>query len=170
MRVGKSWNQRPHDPPHGQDGGEAMSDLERFNNNWIPVTESGCWLWIGGCIRNGYGAFYVAKKQILAHRYSYLVRHGSIPQGLQLDHLCRVPSCVNPDHLEIVTSRVNTLRGLSPSAMNARKTHCQNGHLFTDANTYYARDKSRRCRECTLQWIRDKNIKRKIQLCAIMNQ
>jgi hypothetical protein len=66
---------------------------------------------------------------------------------MQLDHLCRVRGCVNPDHLEVVTGATNTLRGISSPAINARKTHCRRGHEFTPENTYIDRG-SRRCKAC----------------------
>ncbi|KAB2977369.1 HNH endonuclease [Streptomyces sp. SS1-1] len=83
----------------------------------------------------------------MAHRVAYQEIVGPIPEGLQLDHLCRVRHCVNPAHLEPVTSRENTLRGENLVAINAAKTHCKRGHLFDAANTYRWRN-SRICREC----------------------
>jgi hypothetical protein len=73
---------------------------------------------------------------------------GPVPDGLELDHLCRNPGCVNPDHLEPVTHKENMLRGFNPSATNARKTHCHKGHFFDAENTYIATTGARRCRTC----------------------
>lgn len=109
-----------------------------------------CWEWMGGRATNGYG--YVsrgrARSKIVAHRVVYTIYRGQIPDGLPLDHLCRNRGCVNPEHLEPVSMRENTLRGLSPSAVHARKTHCIRGHEFTQENTYLSSRESRTCREC----------------------
>jgi len=83
-----------------------------------------------------------------AHRFAYEALVGPIPEGLKLDHLCRNRACVNPDHTEPVTDRVNTLRGFGPTAMNARATHCSEGHEFTDENTYLNQSGSRVCLTC----------------------
>lgn len=95
----------------------------------------------------GYGVFKHEDRQHGAHRWLYERRNGKVPSGLELDHLCRVRHCVNPDHLEPVTRRENTLRSTSPSAVNARKTACDRGHEFTDENTYVHRGR-RVCRTC----------------------
>lgn len=125
---------------------------ERF---WEKVDRRGdddCWLWTGA-IDNGYGIFSVewTASNWTAHRYAYTLLVGPIPEGLTLDHLCRVRNCVNPRHLEPVTSGENVLRGESLSAQNARKTHCLRGHPFTEENTYrdiYRGRERRRCRAC----------------------
>lgn len=70
-----------------------------------------------GCCSSGYGHLRRDKVCILAHRFSYELRNGKIPEGLELDHLCRVPCCVNPDHLEPVTSAENTRRGMWPEVI-----------------------------------------------------
>lgn len=117
----------------------------------VDVTES-CWLWTGSRTGFGYGNFYaVPGSPVPAHRMAYELMIGPIPPGLQLDHLCRVRACVNPDHLEPVTKDENNRRGFSPTAQNARKTHCSHGHEFTPENTYTPpkRPTHRYCRECS---------------------
>lgn len=106
------------------------ADFERFKASYIPEPNTGCWLWIAGGKANGYGHHWCKAtwKTEMAHRYAYTYYVGPIPEGLELDHLCRVRCCVNPDHLEPVTHRVNTLRGMNMAALNARKTHCKRGH------------------------------------------
>jgi hypothetical protein len=94
-----------------------------------------CWIWTGAKIKHGYGHFRLNRKSILAHRVAYEWLVGPIPEGLEPDHLCRVPSCVNPGHIEPVTQRENVLRGTSFAALNARKTHCPHGHEYTPENT-----------------------------------
>jgi hypothetical protein len=107
--------------------------MERF---WEKVEKTGgCWNWTAGLNAAGYGMFSDGKTR-LAHRFAYEMVVGKIPDGLQLDHLCRNRSCVRPDHLEPVTNRENCLRGESPFAKHARQTHCVNGHEFTPENTY----------------------------------
>jgi hypothetical protein len=108
---------------------------------------SDCWVWTAARTTDGYGCFKDGPKQVMAHRFAYEQVIGPIPDGHQIDHLCRNPSCVRPEHLEPVTPRENTLRGTGPSAVHARKTHCIHGHEFTDANTYM-HDGQRKCRAC----------------------
>lgn len=100
---------------------------------WSKVARvpSGCWQWTAGLDRDGYSAISFQGKRQGAHRVFYAELVGPIPSGLQLDHLCRNRACVNPGHLEPVTKRVNTLRGLGPPARNARKTRCPEGHQYT---------------------------------------
>lgn len=123
--------------------------IERFERSYIPVTESGCWLWIGSSIRGGYGKILVDGKQYSAHRFAYEQYVGTIPDGLTLDHLCRVTCCVNPFHLEPVTLKKNILRGGGLGARNATKTQCKHGHEFTQDNTYLLPSGAgRSCKAC----------------------
>jgi len=94
----------------------------------VYADPSGCWLWASSLGR-GYGLFWL-KRYLPAHRLSYECLVGPIPEGLTLDHLCRVRRCLNPLHLEAVTLRENILRGTSPTAHNARKVVCLRGHAL----------------------------------------
>lgn len=129
---------------------DCLPSEELFFNN---VDKSGdCWIWTAAIDRGGYGRY----KHKAAHRVSYELLVGPIPQGLDLDHLCRVRACVNPSHLEPVTRRENLLRGDTVTARNAAKTHCIHGHEFTHENTYMAKKPrggvARICRACYRRW------------------
>ena len=135
---------------------------ERFAKKYV-VSESGCWVWVGANTGNGhklrYGRFYVDRihRVTLAHRWSYQRNGGVIPDGMEIDHLCRNTLCVNPAHLEPVTRRENVIRGTSPNAVNAAKTHCINGHALTAENCYaYRWPKTRQCKACARQSSRNK--------------
>lgn len=115
--------------------------------NRIKKNRNECWIWLGGTI-NGYGRIYDAGKLHLVHRVSYEIHTGPIPKGLTLDHLCRVRRCINPDHLEPVTVKLNLLRGNGACARNARKRHCKRGHEFNKENTIPVGKSGRSCRPC----------------------
>ena len=121
---------------------------ERFWSHVDVRDEAECWNWLAAKTSGGYGRFRTPKTHLLAHRVSYELSVGPIAQGLQLDHLCRNRSCVNPTHLEPVTPRVNTLRGVSVSAVNAAKTTCKRGHPLAGPNLYLRTDGARVCRKC----------------------
>src|SRR5690625_3233457 len=120
-----------------------------FETFWTHVEVTGfCWNWTGSTFPSGYGAAASGRGARRAHRVGYELLVGSIPDGMQIDHLCRNLLCVNPDHLDVCDARTNTLRSFNPSAVNARKTHCSSGHEFTVDNTYVKYGGSRRCRTC----------------------
>lgn len=127
-----------------------MSDLrERLLGGAVINWETGCWEWAGRLTRDGYGRVRIGQNKVTgAHRASYQMTYGPIPDGLVIDHLCRVRHCVNPAHMEAVTPRINTLRGVGLQAINAAKTVCDNGHEYTPENTYTTPDGRRDCRAC----------------------
>lgn len=119
----------------------------------IRILDNGCWEWTGGRSSAGYGRFvpWRTQKNKYAHRLSYEYCIGPIPNGLQIDHLCRNRACINPLHMEAVTRKENIRRGMCFSGINARKTHCIHGHPLSGENLYivYGRGRvERRCREC----------------------
>lgn len=122
-----------------------------------------CWIWQGGKDRLGYGLINRLEHSGVAHIWFYKRAKGPIPEGLELDHLCRVRACVNPDHFEAVTHEENILRGVSPTAINARKTHCDHGHKFTPENTYVrpSNTRTRECRICRRESVRRAEAKKR---------
>lgn len=117
---------------------------------WPKVRQEGdCWLWIASTDQHGYGHFYPTRKRtVAAHRWSYEFLRAEIPEGLQLDHLCRTPSCVNPWHLEPVPAQVNGHRSDSWAGLNHRKTHCPKGHPYAGDNLRINAKGSRECVTC----------------------
>ena len=125
---------------------------------WERVSKqsNGCWLWTGALTGDGYG---ILRRQTM-HRWSYEKHRGEIPEGLEVDHLCSVRNCVNPDHMELVTHRENVqrsyMRGKHDHRLGnlgkhkAAKTHCPQGHAYAGENLLI--DKytgARRCKACT---------------------
>lgn len=116
----------------------------------LPESPDGCLEWIGARQSLGYGNFRVEGKTLKAHRFSYELNVGPIPEGLVIDHLCRNRACVRPDHLEPVTQKVNVHRGEGVAAAKARKTRCHKGHELAGENL---REDSygRHCRACAIK-------------------
>lgn len=138
--------------------------------NLLSVDAQGCWLFRTKA-KNGYSTFGIDKKTpVRAHRFSYKIHKGEIPEGLHIDHLCSVKNCCNPDHLEAVTPQENTRRAwergeakthakdvqiragrIANAAAVARKlamTHCKKGHPYSDENTYIIKTGGRDCKIC----------------------
>lgn len=139
-----------HGDPLGGGLPRGSSTIDRFD---LYTDKSGeCWLWTGSVISGDrpYGLLWDGTKQVLAHRWSYEHFVVAIPGGAEIDHLCRVPRCVRPDHLEPVTHRLNVARGVSPSAANASKDRCPRGHKY-DSIVKARHGFKRVCKRCRNQ-------------------
>ena len=122
---------------------------------WKKVSEQdGCWLWIGGRSDLGYPMWWTGTRVRQAYRVCYEALVALVPTGLELDHLCRRPACVNPAHLEPVTHRENLRRGEGPSGVNARKRFCKRGHDLGDSsNLGKGKRYGRECLACRrIRW------------------
>ena len=129
-----------------------LSDRQ-WGNLWKKVRPTGfCWEWTANRCRKGYGRFNLGGKQQQAHRVVYEVLVGLIPEGLEIDHLCRNKACVNPDHLEPVTGSENMKRVPGKPFWVFSGKHvtgfCRQGHEYTDENTYTYPDGRTECRTC----------------------
>ena len=135
--------------------------VDRF---WSKVdTSDECWLWMGTTSK-GYGRHHDSGTWHPAHRIAYELLVGPVPEGLTLDHLCRVRNCVNPAHLEPVTTRENVMRGVSVAAQNARKTHCKHGHPFEGENVLYLNGgRFRHCRPCHARRSRERRFRLRLR-------
>jgi hypothetical protein len=132
--------------------GLTTDDLRSVNKErfWAKVHKATtCWIWTGRTTRGDYGAAFVpsARTYTSAHRVAWVLAGNDLDPARQIDHLCRNPLCVRPDHLDLVKGAVNNARSTSPSGLNGRKTHCIRGHEFTAENTYVT-PKGRLCRTC----------------------
>ena len=142
-------------------------------NGPIPPYAPGlgsCWMWtacIGTGTKGGYGQFRVGLQIKKAHRLSYEWLNGPIPEELELDHLCRVRSCVRPSHLEAVTLITNQRRGFL-GERNRQKTHCPQGHPYDGANTRASKVGQRLCKEC--HRLREHNRRHPYELASVAAQ
>lgn len=124
---------------------------ERFTAK--TATETGCIVWTGAVNSKGYGCFAINRVSQLAHRVAYEAVHGPIPEGMTLDHLCRVRNCVNVDHLEVVTLRENTRRARALTIGD----ECSNGHRIGSSSDLYVRERGgTECQAC----VRERNARR----------
>ena len=143
-----------------------VTDLAEKLLTKVNKTQS-CWVWVGAKSGSGYGRIRVGDKLHQAHRISYELFRESIPAGMNLDHLCLNKLCVNPEHLEVVTSQTNTLR------FTRARAKCRNGHRYTNENTWWRKNSSnvsevnsegltRTCRTCYRDGWQRQNIKRRL--------
>jgi len=152
----------------------GWTDVERFHHYVIrtPSVEiqkvfgakPDCWVWRGALNENGYGIFKSEFSRSGNAQQVHLfalseVAGVQLVKGEETDHHCRFRPCANPDHLERVSHRMNTLRGIGPSARNARKTHCNKGHEFSEGNTRTNEDGSRECITCTKEYFSSEEFK-----------
>jgi hypothetical protein len=142
------------------------ADIQRFVSKFrVPADVNDCWEWTDALTASGHAQVSMHGTTCPAYRVSYQMFVGPIPDELTLDHLCRNRACVNPTHVEPVTIRENTLRGIGPSSVNAAKTHCLRGHEFTPENIYWGMRRGKRpfrvCRICMLEWSSRQYLKRK---------
>lgn len=135
-----------------------MEELYKRFITKFDIQENGCWIWNASKTNNGYSQLRSRVHKFhgnSGHRFSYIYHKGEIPKGLEIDHLCRNRDCVNPEHLEAVTSSVNHLRGDGMKIWgkkNREKTHCPQGHIYSPENTYvltYGGYTRRHCKICT---------------------
>lgn len=144
--------------------GEPMRFIRGHNTRVRPkmglqylVDEHGCWLWQLGKTK-GYGVMRHNGKTVYVHRLLYEERYGPVPRGSELDHVCRVPACVNPDHLEAVSHQQNTKRH------HLAKPACPHGHPYDGANTYVnPKTGHRTCKRCRAEGMRRAATRRKQQ-------
>jgi HNH endonuclease len=133
--------------------------MDRVMDKVSSEPNSGCWLWTGATTVHGYGHVNigVGRGHIRAHRATYEALVGPIPEGMELDHLCRNPACCNPKHLEPVTHAENVNRGRAGALHPMRfRTHCKFGHPMTSENVYrYPKSRAVECRICRLKYVHD---------------
>lgn len=135
--------------------GQLMWDMNTRIERWLAkkvAIVGTCWQWTGSKTGNGYGQSSVGGKVLMAHRTFYEHFKGTIPEGLDLDHLCKVRCCVNPDHLEPVTRSENLYRSDRVGKYNLLKTHCPRDHEYTPENTRRTSKGGRACRACERVW------------------
>jgi hypothetical protein len=126
-----------------------VNTVERLRREYVRVEDSSCWTWTGSIARNGYSKARINNRHVSGHRAFYEHYVGPIGPMLTLDHVCRNKRCVNPAHLEAVTSRENTMRAENSLArINADKTWCDSGHPLEGENLYVTPDGRRQCRTC----------------------
>ncbi len=121
--------------------------------NYVIEDENGCWVWQAHKNHHGYGTIAYKNVSRLAYNISYILfRKKPITPGKVLHHICGNRACINPEHLEEITNKENVLQGIGPTAVNARKTHCDDGHsIMEEENIYRNKDNGRVCKICHYQ-------------------
>ncbi len=130
-----------------------LGDAERFWENIAMIPEHTCWEWVGTKNQKGYGVGWFNGRLMLAHRYSYEIHLGKIPDGLHACHRCDNPGCCRPSHIFLGTNLDNRRDSQAKGRMrnqNTNKMFCENGHKFTENNTAKTK-KGRACRRCRLE-------------------
>ncbi|KKK76925.1 hypothetical protein LCGC14_2858760 [marine sediment metagenome] len=119
--FGNGWCEKHYKRHYRTKSTILKTSEERFNEKWIPVTETGCWLWMAHKNPNGYGTLRVDSVDFPAHRYSWMLHKGRIPEGLCVLHKCDTPLCVNPEHLWLGTKKDNTHDAIKKGRMHWQK-------------------------------------------------
>lgn len=133
-----------------------MTDVSLGDRFWSKVDKTGeCWTWTAYINPFGYGRYWTGSTTSVAHRVSYEAVKGNVPEGFDLDHLCRVRHCVRPDHLEPVTRRENIRRGVSHVAGQMARGSCGRGHPYDSKNSYVDGRGKRVCRTCVRDKVRE---------------
>lgn len=131
----------------------APNTLEKILDQ-IVIEDNGCYVFSGPKDDGGYGRVGYKRRLVRVHRLLYEELVGPVPEGLELDRLCRNHACANPDHLEPVTHKENMARGLVAAVWEAtrQKTHCKYGHAYDDGNrySYFSSDGQRTYRGCRI--------------------
>jgi hypothetical protein len=147
----------------------TANNVSLWHKMALPHGAADCWEWTG-TVRSGYGRVHVNGRRRSAHVVVYELLNGPVPEGMQLDHLCRNRLCVNPSHLEPVSVKENVARGVSFAARYAARTHCPKGHEYTPENIdpiiQRGKNVGRRCRVCHLVQRRKDQAKRMARLRA----
>lgn len=132
--------------------------LSRFMKYIKVNPETGCWEWTGSTDGTGYGKFYFNQRLVPSHRFSWEMRNGKIQDGLEVHHKCRNKLCCNPEHLSPITRREHNMIPPNVAGINARKTHCLNGHPYSGTNLYVSPIGRRVCRTCNKEKLRKRYV------------